>query len=134
MLSFVIMSQAWLWHFVSVSEAEKQQRRDLLTLRGYYAQLSILLAIVLLRLYSAFLSSKHQERRGRKAGGPRQKSYLDSPLFTGWFETRRQYLLCLFWLSWLLGLSVWGTGDGMQFLILSHPTDKLNDVSCTSQD
>ncbi|KAL2826858.1 rerric reductase like transmembrane component [Aspergillus cavernicola] len=102
------MSLLWPWHFVSVSEAEKQHRRELLTLRGYYAQLYILLALVLLRLYTAFFPP---DKRRRPTKGSRQKSWLDLPLFTGWFETRRQYLFCLIWLSWLLGLSVWSTGD-----------------------
>ncbi|KAJ0422406.1 hypothetical protein BJY00DRAFT_280101 [Aspergillus carlsbadensis] len=99
------MGLSWPWHFVSLSESEKQHRRELLTLRGYYAQLSILLAIILLRAYTAF-PAIDQPTKGR-----RQKSWLDSPLFAGWLETRRQYLLCLGWLIWLLFLSVWSTGD-----------------------
>ncbi|KAL3461529.1 hypothetical protein BJX64DRAFT_158813 [Aspergillus heterothallicus] len=99
------MALSWPWHFISLSESEKQHRRELLTLRGYYAQLSILLAIVLLRAYTAS-PSINQPTRGR-----RQRSWLDSPLSAGWVETRRQYLVCLSWLSWLLFLSVWSTGD-----------------------
>ncbi|KAL3478719.1 hypothetical protein BJX99DRAFT_98572 [Aspergillus californicus] len=105
------MSLSWPWHFIFLSETEKQQRRELLTLRGYYAQLSILLAIVLLRLYTAFFPSEKARQKPTRTKGSRQKSWLDSPLFTGWFETRKQYLLCLIWLSWLLGLSMWRTGD-----------------------
>ncbi|KAL4927947.1 putative metalloreductase Fre8 [Aspergillus undulatus] len=103
------MSLAWPWHFVSVSDAEKQHRRELLTLRGYYAQLSILFAIVLYRFFIAFFSSNQQQRK--LAVRSRQKSWLDAPLFNGWFETRRQYLACLIWLTGLLSLSIWDTGD-----------------------
>jgi len=104
------MSSSWPWHFVAVSDAEKQQRRELLTLRGYYAQLSIVIAIGLFRLVIASSSSYH--RREKPTGRSRYKSWLDEPLFNGWFETRRQYLICPIWLVWLLSLSAWNTGDG----------------------
>ncbi|KAL4941480.1 hypothetical protein BDV06DRAFT_223088 [Aspergillus oleicola] len=103
------MSLSWPWHFVSVSDAEKQHRRELLTLRGHYAQLSFILAIAFFRLYIAFSSTNQQ--RGKTATRSRQKSWLDAPLFYGWLETRRQYLVCLLWLGWLLSLSIWNTGD-----------------------
>lgn len=104
------MSSSWPWHFVAVSDAEKQQRRELLTLRGYYAQLSIVIAIGLFRLVVASSSSYH--RREKPTGRSRYKPWLDEPLFNGWFETRRQYLICSIWLVWLLSLSTWNTGDG----------------------
>ncbi|KAL6233436.1 hypothetical protein BDW75DRAFT_215317 [Aspergillus navahoensis] len=103
------MSSSWPWHFVAVSDMEKQQRRELLNLRGYYAQLSILLAIVLFRVYTALFPLGQQHSRPNRR--PRQISWLDAPLFSGWFETRRQYSVCLLWLAWLLGLSMWWTGD-----------------------
>ncbi|KAL4793576.1 hypothetical protein BDV19DRAFT_213787 [Aspergillus venezuelensis] len=103
------MSSSWPWHFVSVSDSEKQHRRELLTLRGQYAQLSILLAIILFRVYTAFFASDRQ--RGRPTARSRPRSWLDAPLFSGWLETRRQYLVCLLWLGWLLSLSIWNTGD-----------------------
>ncbi|KAL2871123.1 ferric reductase-like transmembrane domain-containing protein [Aspergillus lucknowensis] len=99
------MSLSWPWQFVSLSESEKQHRRELLTLRGYYAQASVLLAIILLRTYMAFPSIDQPPRDRRR------RPWLDSPLFAAWFETRRQYFLCLGWLSWLLFLSVWSTGN-----------------------
>ncbi|PYH95003.1 rerric reductase like transmembrane component [Aspergillus ellipticus CBS 707.79] len=108
------MSLSWPWHFVTVSDAEKQQRRELLDLRGLYAQGSILVALVLVRLYNASSSAapeteKPAERRSRRK--PVKKSWLDSPPVAGWFETRRQYILCLLWLGWLLGLSIWNSGE-----------------------
>ncbi|KAL4982425.1 hypothetical protein BDW68DRAFT_170817 [Aspergillus falconensis] len=103
------MSSSWPWHFVAVSDAEKQHRRELLSLRGYYAQLSILLAIVLFRVYIALFPLEQQHLKHNRR--PRLKSWLDGPLFSGWFETRRQYSVCLFWLTWLLGLSMRKTGD-----------------------
>ncbi|KAL4871553.1 hypothetical protein BDV12DRAFT_163955 [Aspergillus spectabilis] len=102
-------NSSWPWHFVSVSDAEKEHRRELLTLRGNYAQLSIIFAIVLFRVYIAFVSQSQQQKKPTR--GPRQKPWLDTPIFQGWFETRRQYLICLIWLGWLLGLSIWNTGD-----------------------
>ncbi|KAL4922686.1 hypothetical protein BDW62DRAFT_171523 [Aspergillus aurantiobrunneus] len=104
------MSFPWPWHFVSVTGAEEQRRRDILTLRGYYAQLSILLAIIIFRLYIVFFSPSNQRKKptGRRS---RQGSWLGTPPFNGWLETRRQYLSCLIWLTWLLTLSVWNTGD-----------------------
>ncbi|KKK19044.1 hypothetical protein AOCH_004186 [Aspergillus ochraceoroseus] len=100
---------SWPWHFVTVSEAEKQHRRELLDLRGYVAQLAILLAIILIRLYnySSSLAQKGEKRTPRS----RQKSWLDLPPFTGWVEARRQYIICLLWLGGLIGLAVWNTGD-----------------------
>ncbi|KAH8422710.1 putative metalloreductase Fre8 [Aspergillus melleus] len=105
------MSLTWPWHFVTVSPAEKQQRRELLTIRGYYAQGSVLLVIAIIRLYHIYHEStksadKPNNRRARKP-----KSWLDSPLFPGWTETRKQYIFSLLWLAWLVSLSIWNTGD-----------------------
>ncbi|PWY95812.1 rerric reductase like transmembrane component [Aspergillus sclerotioniger CBS 115572] len=94
------MSFSWPWHFITLSDAEKQQRRELLDLRGFYAQCSVLVALVLVR---------PTERRSRRKN--LERSWLDSPPFAGWMETRRQYIVCLIWLGWLLGLSVWNSGE-----------------------
>ncbi|KAF9895381.1 hypothetical protein FE257_000286 [Aspergillus nanangensis] len=98
-------SSSWPWHFVSVSPEQAQQRRDLLDLRGYYAQISVLFAIVIIRLYSGHEPA--QKTPSRK----KQKSWWDSPPFAGWMETRRQYAVTLIWFTWLLALSMWKTGD-----------------------
>ncbi|KAL4741829.1 hypothetical protein BDV11DRAFT_181978 [Aspergillus similis] len=103
------MSSSWPWHFVAISDSEKQHRRELLSLRGNYAQLSILLAIVLFRVYIALLPLDQQHQRSNRRS--RQNAWLDAPLFSGWVETRRQYSVCLLWLTWLLCLTVWRTGD-----------------------
>ncbi|KAL4911240.1 hypothetical protein BDW74DRAFT_142598 [Aspergillus multicolor] len=103
------MSSSWPWHFVAVSDAEKQHRRELLTLQGYYAQLSIVLAVVCFRIYIALFTPAEQRQQLNRR--PWSKPWLDAPLFNGWFETRRQYLVCLIWLTWLLSLSIWSTGD-----------------------
>ncbi|PYI11189.1 hypothetical protein BO78DRAFT_414278 [Aspergillus sclerotiicarbonarius CBS 121057] len=102
------MSFSWPWHFVTLSDAEKQQRRELLDLRGFYAQCSVLVALVLVRVYKMTLGAapateKPTERRSRRKNP--ERSWLDSPPFAGWMETRRQYIVCLLWLGWLLGLS-----------------------------
>ncbi|KAL4974449.1 hypothetical protein BDW66DRAFT_139848 [Aspergillus desertorum] len=103
------MSSSWPWHFVVVSDAEKQHRRELLSLRGYYAQLSILFAIILFRVYIALFPLDQQHQRPNRH--LQRKSWLDAPLFSGWFETRRQYSICLLWLSWLLSLCMWRSGN-----------------------
>ncbi|RAL09995.1 putative metalloreductase Fre8 [Aspergillus homomorphus CBS 101889] len=104
------MALAWPWHFVTLSEAEKEQRRELLDLRGSYAQYSMLLAILLVRLYTwVFQSGNEPPKPNRRK--PLAKSWLDSPPFAGWIETRRQYLVCSIWLMWLLCLCIWNSGD-----------------------
>ena len=117
------MSFSWPWHFITLSDAEKQHRRELLDLRGFYAQCSILVALVLVRVYKMTLGAapateKPTERRSRRKN--LERSWLDSPPFAGWMETRRQYIVCLIWLGWLLGLSVWKSGEGgsIAFIIM----------------
>ncbi|KAL4810714.1 hypothetical protein BDV18DRAFT_870 [Aspergillus unguis] len=99
---------SWPWHFATISDAEKQQRRELLTLRGNYAQLSIIVAILLFRCYTTFSPTYQRQGTARRL---RQKQWLDAPFFMGWTETRRQYLTCLIWLIWLVSLSTWATGE-----------------------
>lgn len=105
------MATSWPWHFVSVSEAEKQQRRELLDLRGYYAQFSVLVALVLVRLYCSSSQSSQAGAKKTTTARNRQRSWWDSPPIAGWAETRRQYALSLLWLTWLVALSMWKTGD-----------------------
>lgn len=85
---------SWSYHFVSLSEDEKLHRRELLDLRGHYAQSSIVLAILAVRAFR--FAQKSTTKRDAPALG----------------NTRR-YLLCGAWLVWLLGLCVWGSGQGM---------------------
>ena len=109
------MSFTWPWHFTSLTDAEKQQRRELLDLRGLYAQCSVLVALVLVRVYKKSFSEapgseKPAERRSRRKNS--EKSWLDTPPIAGWMETRRQYIVCLIWLGWLLSLCIWKSGEG----------------------
>ncbi|EPS27813.1 hypothetical protein PDE_02757 [Penicillium oxalicum 114-2] len=100
----------WPYHFVTPSEQEKVRRRELLDLRGSYAQWSIVFMIVAVRAYQFWVQSSAQHDTESK----RQRAQLlwwDRPLFAGWLETRRQYALCGIWLLWLLGLAVWNSGD-----------------------
>lgn len=108
------MISIWPYHFITVTEEQKQQRREALDLRGYYAQCSALILIILLHLYRNYiLNGTSTETKGRRVPiRPGEKSWWDSPLFKTGVETRRQYLAALLWLSWLLGLSVWNSGDG----------------------
>ncbi|KAJ5625545.1 hypothetical protein N7510_001854 [Penicillium lagena] len=101
------MSSPWPWHFVSLSEDEILRRRDLLDLRGSYAQWSILAAIIVIRIYRFSSTASAPTLKPRR--GP--TSWLDLPLVSGSIETRRQYLICGTWLVWLLSLSVWNSGD-----------------------
>lgn len=105
------MDMFWPYHFVTPSEQEKVRRRELLDLRGSYAQWSIVFMIVAIRAYQFWVQSSAQHDTESK----RQRAQLlwwDRPLFAGWLETRRQYALCGIWLLWLLGLAVWNSGDG----------------------
>ncbi|KAE8146426.1 hypothetical protein BDV25DRAFT_162467 [Aspergillus avenaceus] len=103
------MSSEWPWQFVSVSPTEKQHRRELLNLRGYYAQGALVLAIILIRLYNNYFSAPSKPNGSRSRN--KQRSWFDSPPFANWIETRKQYLVCFIWLGWLLGLSFWKSGN-----------------------
>ncbi|KAG0159311.1 hypothetical protein PDIDSM_6833 [Penicillium digitatum] len=83
---------SWPYHFISLSEYEKLHRRELLDLRGYYAQWSIVLVIVAIRIFRIATRSTAQ-RDGPVSG-----------------KTRRR-LVCGIWLMWLVGLSIWNSGD-----------------------
>lgn len=83
---------SWPYHFVSLSEDDKLHRRELLDLRGYYAQWSIIVVIVTIRIF------RFATRSTAKWDGP-------VPGKT------RQYLVCGLWLLWLVGLSIWNSGD-----------------------
>lgn len=111
-------SWSWPWHFVSVSEFEKKQRRELLDLRGYIAQCSVLVVILAIRVYRSY----HAKHAGNGVRQPwprgRQQSWWDQALFSRGTETRRQYVVCSLWLGWLLGLSAWRTGDGKRAIPL----------------
>lgn len=104
------MSLSWPWHFAPVAAADKQQRRDLLDLRGYIAQCSVIAVVFAIRLYRSYAG--HSGYAVKERTQRRQQSWWDLPPLPGWTDTRKQYLVCLAWLGWLLGLSVWRSGDG----------------------
>jgi hypothetical protein len=108
------MSSGWLWHFITVSDEEKLRRRELLDLRGLIAQGSILVVIIVLRVYQAWATAQIPSDGAKPRRGPASK--WDRPLIAGWLETRRQYLVCGVWLSWLVGLAVWNSGDGKSYV------------------
>ncbi|KAJ5834891.1 hypothetical protein N7447_000917 [Penicillium robsamsonii] len=83
---------SWPYHFISLSESDKLHRRELLDLRGYYAQLSIIVVIVAIRVFR-FATRSTVKRDGPISG------------------KTRQYLVCGLWLLWLLFLSIWNSGD-----------------------
>ena len=85
---------SWPYHFISLSEDDKLHRRELLDLRGCYAQWSIIVVIVAIRIF------RFATRSAAKWDG----------LVSG---KTQQYLVCGLWLLWLVGLSIWNSGDGM---------------------
>lgn len=85
---------SWPYHFISLSENDKLHRRELLDLRGYYAQWSIIVVIVAIRIFR--FATRSTAKWDRLVSGK-----------------TRQYLVCGLWLLWLVGLSIWGSGDGM---------------------
>lgn len=85
---------SWPYHFVSLSEDDKLHRRELLDLRGYYAQWSIIVVIVTIRIFR-FATRSTAKYDGSVSG------------------KTRQYLVCGLWLLWLVGLSIWNSGDGV---------------------
>ncbi|KAJ5740424.1 hypothetical protein N7493_000296 [Penicillium malachiteum] len=104
------MESFWPWHFVSVPEEEKLLRRDLLDLRGSFAQWSIMLGILILRVaYQGLNPASQIGYRTQSCRG--LVSWWDRPLVAGWLETRRQYAVCGLWLTWLLSLCVWSSGE-----------------------
>jgi len=116
------------YRFVSLTPEQVRERRELLDRRGNYVQLSALALILIVNTY------QFTKRTGEKGSGwkvsneevssdparrkivqrttRRSRSQLNSPPVAGWSETRKQYLVILAWLLWLLILSSWHTGDG----------------------
>lgn len=107
------MDVSWPYRFVTPSEEEKLLRRELLDRRGSYAQWSIIVVIIVLRVYQGWARSVAEiyPKQGR-----RPTSWWDRPIVAGWLETRRQYALCGLWLLWLVSLSVWNSGNGMSLI------------------
>ncbi|BDD59346.1 hypothetical protein MPDQ_007585 [Monascus purpureus] len=106
------MPPSWPYRFLALSPAEIQHRRELLDLRGYYAQLSAIAIVLLVRVYRSCILLPRESGNGNseRRPFPRPKSWWDMPPCQGWRETRKQYMVTLLWLGWLLGLSVWGAG------------------------
>ncbi|KAK2812575.1 hypothetical protein FQN50_001219 [Emmonsiellopsis sp. PD_5] len=115
------MSSLWPYRYTSPTPSQLQERRNLLTLRGEYAQVS---ALVFLLLFSAYRYATAGARRASRSRSVK-KSWLDSPLSPQQGpETGRQYLVATAWLVWLIGLSAWRTGDDHLHLTksLAHTT------------
>ncbi|KAJ5973665.1 hypothetical protein N7481_010875 [Penicillium waksmanii] len=106
-------SSSWPWHFITVSGDDKIRRRELLDIRGSYAQWSVIIVMSVLRVYQAWVTHSAASANGTASSRPRRgpASWWDRPLVTGWIETRRQYFVCGLWLLWLTGLSIWNSGE-----------------------
>lgn len=90
---------------MDVSDEELQRRREVLDLKGQYAQISALTVLGVLCILKL---------RGNKNSSSRHaaKTWWDKPAKNGASETRKQYAVTLLWLAWLTGISVWNAGDG----------------------
>ena len=121
-----LLGSLWPYRFVTLSPKQIQDRRELLDRRGHYAQLSGLLLFIVVSLYTRFApyigkpNKTYNNRHDTQGKMSPKPSWLDSCPRRGWGETRRQYLVALAWLGWLLGLSAWKTGDGTLFLFCAH--------------
>ncbi|KAJ5894155.1 hypothetical protein N7495_005846 [Penicillium taxi] len=104
------MSFSFPYHFVFPSEEEKVHRRELIDLRGSYAQWSVIVVIVALRAIQSWNIAIAQAS-GTSQPHRRPISWWDRPPIPGWLETRRQHLVCGLWLLWLVSLSIWNSGD-----------------------
>lgn len=114
---FKNMASFWPWHFVSLSQEEVLQRRELLDLRGAFAQWSAMLGILVIRVvYQGWKSASQIAHRPKAPRGP--VSWWDRPPVAGWLETRRHYAACGLWLTWLFGLCVWNSGDGTSHILI----------------
>jgi hypothetical protein len=91
----------WDYRFLSLSAEETERRRHALTQQGHYAQLSAI-GIIFCLSVARLVTLQNTVNR----------TWWDKPLFKGFGETRKQYLLVTLWLIWLMGISVWGTGQG----------------------
>lgn len=89
---------------MDVSEEELRRRRNVLDLKGLYAQISALAVLGVLSLLKF---------RGKTYSKHTVKTWWDMPARSGGSETRKQYAVTLLWLAWLTGIAVWGAGDGM---------------------
>ncbi|PGH04845.1 hypothetical protein AJ80_08454 [Polytolypa hystricis UAMH7299] len=104
----------WPYHFISLTPSQIQERRDLLNLRGHYAQISALIVVVCVSVYRrVIIGGRGNNNRGKKERGLLRKpsSWLDRPPVKGWGETRREYLVAMGWLVLMVGISGWRTGE-----------------------
>jgi hypothetical protein len=144
-------SLPWPYRFLSLTPAQVQERREILDRRGNYAQLSAFAVVFMVNAYQ-FMKRSGRESSVSKAGNEetssdlarkktaqrttrQSRSWLNSPPVAGWSETRKQYLIALAWLLWLLVLSSWKTGDG-RFKIsysLSLPQEREEQIQGESR-
>ncbi|KAL1961332.1 hypothetical protein VTO42DRAFT_60 [Malbranchea cinnamomea] len=103
------LDSLWPYRFVTLTPEQTQERRNVLTLRAQYAQLSTLLVLILVSVHARLSKTKRNVSKEQKKNQP--KPWLDHPPVAGWGETRRQYLVMSIWLVWMVALSVWRTGD-----------------------
>lgn len=128
-----------LWHFVDLSDAQKQRRRELLDLYAYIAEASVFVPILALQLFFLIAwihdkSTRHDDLSSIPSSPYRKESRLRKFAFLvraqknirrfNWWAgepieiygslvaTRGEFLGAAGWAAWLLLLCVLQTGDG----------------------
>jgi hypothetical protein len=126
---------AWPYHFLDLSEEEKQLRRELLDRYGVYAQLSALVPILAFQLYRLWIWVYSERQRSKVAyskvpsspiakHAKRSSSGVVMKKWRGlvwWLEgevgkrwgLRGHWIAAGAWTTWLLFLCVHRTGHGM---------------------
>lgn len=125
---------SWPYHFVDLTETQKHERRVLIDRYGIYSQLSALVPVALYQLYrlagwvykerqrtkvnyTAVPSSPDRKKQRTSSAGRFRAQWrrfvwwLGGEVATGW-GLRGHWIATTIWLSWLLFLSVYKTGDG----------------------
>jgi hypothetical protein len=133
---------AWPYSFVSLTEDQKQLRREAISRYGVYAQLSALVPILVFQLYRlwAWVYSERQrsglsysevptspsvKRNKAKTSGlvlrkwRAMKWWMGEETLEGWGE-RWQWIGGALWTTWLLFLCLHGVGVGECFYIWIH--------------
>lgn len=110
---------SWPYRFIlTLPDADLERRRKILDSKGVYAQISALSFLGLLILFRSKGGKQSQFLQSGRANSA--KSWWNTPVVRGGSETRKQYVVVLLWLFWLVCLSVWKTGDGEFFFTYTH--------------
>ena len=130
---------SWLYHFIDLTDAQKQNRRELLDKYATFAQISPLGPLLAIQCYYFLSWLSRRKHDGDSPGSPRRKEewfghqvgiarvqtflerigwWCGEPVEIGNFYLglRGEVLAALSWLAWLLFLCFPQTDDGEDFL------------------